>query len=72
MNFLKKLFQKRHTYRVVLKSGAEFKITATDLAIKFRNDTMELTKYEFTDPRGEVPFHLSPAEISAIIRTSRK
>jgi hypothetical protein len=70
---MKTLFPKlfgpyRRSYRVVLKSGADFFLKAADVKIKWRNDTGEVTSYEFINPVGEVPFHVVPGDIRAILR----
>jgi len=59
---------KRYKYRIILKSGASFKFTATDLNLTWRNDDMQLTKYNATDAKGEVPRHVSPLEIAVVLR----
>jgi len=70
---MKTLFPKlfgphRRSYRVVLKSGADFFLKASDVRIKWRNETCQLTEYEFINPVGEVPFHVAPGDIQAILR----
>jgi hypothetical protein len=62
------LFKRKFKYRVILKSGASFTLKASDLNVSFKTDSMQLTEYEFTDPSGEIPFHCSPLEISAIVK----
>lgn len=56
------------TYRVILRSGNEFRISASDVKISFNSVSNQITKYEFVEPKGEVPFHCSPLEIVAIVR----
>jgi hypothetical protein len=62
------LFKKRYKYRVILKSGADFRLTATDLKLEWRNEDCVLTFYSFIDPKGEVPRHVSPLDIQAITK----
>jgi len=57
---------KRANYRVILKSGASFYLSATDLKITFIKDSMQLQSYHFAEPQGEIPWHVSPLEIAAI------
>ncbi len=59
---------KRHTYRFILKSGAEFRVSGTNLKIEWDAGTMQLKKWELTGGKGEVPFHLSPLEVAAIVK----
>ncbi len=65
---MKNIFQFRRKFRVILKSGAEFRIKADSVKIKWNSETGQLTFYEFVKPAGEVPFHCSPMEIAAIIQ----
>lgn len=62
------LFKTRLKYRIILKSGADFFVSATDLNIKYNTGTMQLTDYNFIKPDGEIPFHVSPLEIAAILQ----
>lgn len=56
------------TYRVILRSGNEFRISASDVKISYNVSSLQITQYEFVEPKGEVPFHCSPLEIVAIIQ----
>lgn len=66
--FFSNLFKRKFKYRVILKSGESFTLKASDLNISFKTDSMQLTKYEFSDPTGEIPLHCSPLEIAAIVK----
>lgn len=61
------MFKRRKKYRFILKSGAEFYVRVAEIKIKYKSDTMELTNYNLIDAKGEVPFHVSPTEIAAIL-----
>ena len=58
----------RYTYRVILKSGVEFRVSTTNLKIKWEEETSNLISYSFEDAKGEVPFHCVVSEIAAIIK----
>jgi hypothetical protein len=59
---------KRANYRVILKSGADYRLSAENCKIKWNEATGSLISYEFIRPKGEVPFHCSPLEIAAILK----
>lgn len=58
---------RKRTYRVILKTGGSFRIDANDLNLEFDDKTGQITAYEFTDPRGEVPCNpVLPSDIAVI------
>jgi len=66
--FLSSFYGKpRAKFRVILKSGADFFLTAESVKYKWDKESCQLTEYNFEKPRGEVPLHCSPLEIATII-----
>ena len=59
---------KRWKYRFILKSGASFKFSATDLKLRWNTDDCQLVMWEAVNAKGEVPRHCAPSEIAAVIR----
>jgi hypothetical protein len=56
------------TFRVILKSGAEFTIKAAELELTRTTATNQLTGYKFTDITENKPCYLDINDVSAIIR----
>ncbi len=56
------------TFRIILKSGAEFTVKAADLELRRNQITNELVGYTFTDITENKPSYLDLNDVSAIIR----
>jgi hypothetical protein len=64
---------RKHSYRVILKTGGSFRIEANDLDLEFDDATGQIIKYEFTDPKGEIPCNPIPArDIATIVENKKK
>ena len=64
---------RKYSYRVILKCGGSFTIQANDIDLEFDDATGAITKYEFADPKGEIPCHPIPADqIAAIVELKDK
>lgn len=64
---------RKRSYRVILKTGGSFRIQADDLNLEFKDDTGEITNYEFTRPKGEIPCNPVPAcEIAVIVEDKKR
>jgi len=59
---------KRWKYRIILKSGASFKFSATEVKLEWKTDDLQIVKWDIEGVKGEVPRHIILSEIVAVIR----
>ena len=62
--------KKYYTYRIILKSGADFYVKCQNLEIKYNPTDTHLTSYEFEGihKRSQNPFHVNILDVSTIIK----
>jgi hypothetical protein len=60
--------KRKYKYRFITKGGASFTFSCENLDLEWRDEDMQITEWKAQNAKGEVPRHLSPLEIAAVIR----